>query len=107
MVTVIKPQPQTLSKPLTCNLPPAAPHDNAFDISTGLISSPMASDDMIKEYLDELHDDAEIGWSLDDHAMKGRVLDVEQKAGVGGEAGAEAGAGSWGWELGLEAGAGS
>nr|GEX51001.1 hypothetical protein [Tanacetum cinerariifolium] len=57
------------------------PHDIAFDIYSGLISSPMVSDDMIKEYLDELHDDAEIGWSLDDHAMKGRVLDVEQKVG--------------------------
>ncbi|GJX27117.1 transcription factor MYB90-like protein [Tanacetum coccineum] len=81
MVTVIKPQPQTLSKTLTCNPPPAAPHDNAFDISSGLISSPMVSDDMIKEYLDELHDDTEIGLSLDDHAMNSRVLDAEQKVG--------------------------
>nr|GEV95923.1 hypothetical protein [Tanacetum cinerariifolium] len=70
MVTVIKPQPQTLSKPLTCKPPPVAPRDDAFDISLGLISSPMVLDDMIKEYLDELHDVTQIGFSLDDYAME-------------------------------------
>ncbi|KAJ9564375.1 hypothetical protein OSB04_000341 [Centaurea solstitialis] len=98
MVTIIKPQPHTLSKPLNWfkgdnqvvetheveNLLRSSDDDanSNYNISPRLISSPVVLDDPINEFLKELFDegekttDNEIGWLFDDPKVEGEALNV-------------------------------
>ncbi|KAI3665592.1 hypothetical protein L6452_44219 [Arctium lappa] len=98
MVTVIKPQPRTLSKPLNWfkgDNQIAETHndgnlirslnddvDNKYNTSPRLISSQVVLDDKINEFLKELFDegekeiDGEIGWSFDGSQMEEEALNV-------------------------------
>ncbi|KAI3824187.1 hypothetical protein L1987_05637 [Smallanthus sonchifolius] len=76
IVSVIKPQPRNLCKTLNM-YSQIGPHDtgkitpsndgfrNTFNISPGLVSSPIVSDDQIKEYFNELFEDRETERSVD------------------------------------------
>lgn len=90
MVTIIKPQPCTISKALNLS-PYIASQDThnlltsssmeAFNISPGVVSSPTLSADKVNEYLDELFDDPEkeiddqVGWSLEGNSLFDFPLD--------------------------------
>ncbi|KAM0003972.1 hypothetical protein Hdeb2414_s0260g00851111 [Helianthus debilis subsp. tardiflorus] len=95
MVTIIKPQPHTISKALkiyphitshgTHNLITSSNVDgsnNAFNISPNVVSSPMLSFDKVNEYIDELFDDQkeevgdEVGWSFSGFSTDGNGLDL-------------------------------
>ncbi|XP_024975338.1 transcription factor WER-like [Cynara cardunculus var. scolymus] len=100
MVTVIKPQPHTLSKPLSWfkgDNKNAETHDdgniirlsndgvgNKYNMSSELISSPVVLDDTINEFLKELFDeeekaiDSEIGWSFDGSQIEKKALNVTE-----------------------------
>ncbi|KAL9994644.1 putative transcription factor MYB-HB-like family [Helianthus debilis subsp. tardiflorus] len=98
MVTIIKPQPCTVSK--TLNLRPhIRSHDthnlitssiidsvdNVFNISQDMVSSPKLSIDNIDEYLDALLEDRvkeighEVGWSSGGLSAEGGGLDVVEQ----------------------------
>ncbi|KVI02771.1 Homeodomain-like protein [Cynara cardunculus var. scolymus] len=100
MVTIIKPQPHTLSKPLywfkddnqivethnngTLIRSSNDGVDNNYNMSPGLISSPTVLDNTINGFLKELFDegekiiDSEIGWSFDGSQTKGEALNVAE-----------------------------
>ncbi|KAK9052508.1 hypothetical protein SSX86_029137 [Deinandra increscens subsp. villosa] len=103
-VTVIKPQPQRISKTLnlrphitnhdTCNLIKSSNDgmDNGSNTSAGLVLSPIVSSDKINEYLEELFAEPEkeiideVRWSFDGFShMEGLDVvgqeDVEQEEG--------------------------
>ncbi|KVI02778.1 hypothetical protein Ccrd_018932 [Cynara cardunculus var. scolymus] len=97
---VIKPQPHTLSKPLSWfkgDNKNAETHDdgniirlsndgvgNKYNMSSELISSPVVLDDTINEFLKELFDeeekaiDSEIGWSFDGSQIEKKALNVTE-----------------------------
>ncbi|KAI3665593.1 hypothetical protein L6452_44220 [Arctium lappa] len=101
MVTIIKPRPQTFSKTLNWfkgdneimethddrNLRRSSIEgvDNNYNMSPGLISSPVILDDKINEFLKELFDEGEkavngeIGWSFDGSQMERKALNVAEQ----------------------------
>ncbi|GJU11494.1 transcription factor MYB90-like protein [Tanacetum coccineum] len=99
-VSVIKPQPRTLSRTQNCNPPAISANEdcnlvtstddavnNALNIPPGLISSSTVSDGKIDEYLDELFNDegnkfdGEIDWTLDGSPVNGEDLHLEKEDG--------------------------
>nr|QPZ85644.1 MYB1 [Saussurea hypsipeta] len=101
MVTVIKPQPRTFSKTLSWfkgdnqilethddrNLIRSSTKgvDTNYNMSAGVISSPIILDDSVNEFLKELFDegeksiDGEIGWSFDGSQIEGEALNVVEQ----------------------------